>query len=119
MKEDSKTGKNQVFFHKQTPSGSTIDAQARDWFKSLSSEERSGATQFSDRAFLGTFLALAAPWLEGTVTTSTTTATATQDDDGNHVSRSGEYKSVCRFYVNLPGILCFGMPDRRSRANMS
>jgi hypothetical protein len=40
----------------------SITVQARDWFTNLSSEERSGATSFSDGAFLGTFLSFASPW---------------------------------------------------------
>jgi hypothetical protein len=103
MKEDNKTEKKEVFVNKPTTSSSptTIDAQARDWFRSLSSEERSGATRFSDRAFLGTFLALATPW--PTTTTTSTTATATASNDDNHVC-SGEYKILCRFYVYFPGV---------------
>ena len=87
MKEDNNTETRHVLDHKEA---STIDAQARDWFKSLSSEERSGATRFSDRAFLGTFLTLATPWLAPTATASATTAT-TQGNDDNHGSLSGEY----------------------------
>jgi hypothetical protein len=86
--KENKTEKKEGFVHKQTPSGSTIDAQAREWFRSLSSEERSGAARFSDRAFIGTFLALSTQWLATTATASTTTAT-TQSND-NHVSLSGE-----------------------------
>ena len=69
----------------------TIDAQARDWFKTLSAEERSGATRFSDRAFLGSLLALSTPWLSSTTTKSNATSVTNQTNDDNHVSRSGEY----------------------------
>lgn len=44
----------------------SITAHARDWFTKLSSEERSGATSFSDGAFLGAFLAFASPWSQHT-----------------------------------------------------
>lgn len=101
VKENSKTGMKEVFAFKHSMSGNdqtTIDAQVRDWFRSLSSEERSGATQFSDRAFIGTLLALATPWSTGTTATTTSTTTTTQTNE-DHVRRSGEYKISCRFYV--------------------
>lgn len=105
MKDDRYTEKYKKLTNKQS-SGTkqtTIDAQARDWFRSLSAEERSGATRFSDRAFLGTFLALSSPWLTSTTTKATGTTTNTTND--NHVTRSGEYIFLCTFYVIYPGIL--------------
>lgn len=39
-----------------------VSTQARGWYKGLTAEERSGAIGFSDGAFLGAFLAFAAPW---------------------------------------------------------
>jgi hypothetical protein len=63
-----------------------IATQARDWFTSLSSEERSGATSFSDEAFLGAFLALA------TTTGCSTTASNTHVN-GSGGSNAGEYRT--------------------------
>lgn len=55
-----------------------VASQARDWFKGLTSEERSGAVSFTDGAFLGTFLAFTAPW------STTTNAGANPRDVGKY-----------------------------------
>ena len=115
-KKDDRTVAKATLDNKHTaaPKQTTIDAQARDWFRSLSSEERSGATRFSDQAFLGTFLALSKPWLTSSTTASSIAArTAAIVDD--HVGNTGAYKILCRFYVQFPGLLVvIGTPDRRS-----
>jgi hypothetical protein len=66
-----------------------VSSQARDWFKGLTSEERSGAIAFTDGAFLGTFLAFAAPW--------STTAT----NGGANPRYFGKYLGLRGVYVVL------------------
>jgi hypothetical protein len=63
---------------------STIAVKAREWFAGLSSEECSGATRFTDPAFLRTFLTFASSW--STKQTATTTATTTPHN--HHVSHN-------------------------------
>ena len=115
VKDDRLADKHRNFANKLTTgtTNTTIDAQARDWFKTLSAEERSGATRFSDRAFLGSLLALSTPWLTSTTTKSNATTVTNQTNDDNHVSRSGEYIFPCTFYVSIPGLSC-NFDDRQT-----
>jgi len=39
-----------------------VSNATKDWFKGLTAEERAVAASFTDEAFLGSFLAFAAPW---------------------------------------------------------
>jgi hypothetical protein len=65
-----------------------VSSQARDWFKGLTSEERSGAIGFTDGAFLGAFFSFASPW-----SAKTTGAGATSRVVG------GKYCSLRGLYV--------------------
>jgi hypothetical protein len=95
---------------KENTEQATIALKARDWFTDLTSEERSGATRFTDHAFLGTFLTFASSW-----STKTTTA-ATNNHHVSGTARStqnlGEYTFLRTFYTKRPGFL--RTEDRRT-----
>jgi hypothetical protein len=80
----------------------SITAQARDWFTKLSSEERSGATSFSDGAFLRTFLAFASPWLQRT------NEAENHRISGSGGGRKGEYCFYVILYETLRVVLVVG-----------